>query len=95
MGIKHHPLRFDQYRETVMHIFIQWLTNKDLLVLWMDNTLSYLNGSPGSEELLVECYTEGPLEWSFTWRTTPQGHDYWDQLNEMWLETYELLEERL
>ena len=83
-----------------MHIFINFLTMHNALDHWMEAVLNKHRGNPNdlsnaqlndtTLNSVVEGMRNSPidlLEDTFSWQNTPQGSEYWSNINDEWLIT--------
>ena len=63
---------YDRYGQTLpLSLYVNPLASKDF------------NGTIGHNAYFEYCSYD-LIDLAFTWRDTPQGHDYWSALNQLW-----------
>lgn len=81
------------YNKLLMHILIQWLTNKNILDTWLNNISIHAEraGTPAQKSqrliTLTNDMTHEPhraMSICFIWNNTPEGTNYWIALYKEW-----------
>lgn len=49
-----------------------------------ENSLRVLGNTDALEAGLISI--DGLINYAFSWRNSPQGHEYWDDLNRQWVD---------
>ena len=75
-------------KNQIKYQFIEWLKAHEVLTIFIENFCSFY--STDWDQFDLKMFDFGPNSWidrAFTWMDTPQGHDYWEDLDSKWRNT--------
>ena len=62
-------------QENVFHLFVKNISNKETRLYCVNDIKEYINDT-NKRDLIY---------YAFQWRATYEGHDFWSQINQLWL----------
>jgi hypothetical protein len=76
-------------------IFFNWLQKHDALEKFRHNRFTFSLECKGSGWPRIANYIYMPLSeaigLSFNWRHSPEGHEYWRNLDDIWMREYKAI----